>query len=42
MVKQTHHVEVNYHTLYTIVRSRFRAKLKVPRPSHTIKPCCHS
>jgi transposase len=37
-VKQTHHVEVNYHTLYTIVRTRFRAKLKVPRPSHTKKP----
>ena len=36
-VKQTHHVEVNYHTLYTIVRTRFRAKLKVPRPSHTKK-----
>jgi transposase len=37
-VKQTHHVEVNYHTLYTIVRTRFRTKLKVPRPSHTKKP----
>lgn len=37
-VKQTPHVEVNYHTLYTIVRTRFRAKLKVPRPSHTKKP----
>jgi transposase len=37
-VKQTHHVEVNYHTLYTIVRGRFKAKLKVPRPSHTKKP----
>jgi transposase len=37
-VQQTHHVEVNYHTLYTIVRTRFRAKLKVPRPSHTKKP----
>jgi transposase len=37
-VKQTHHVDVNYHTLYTIVRTRFRAKLKVPRPSHTKKP----
>lgn len=36
-VQQTHHVEVNYHTLYTIVRTRFRAKLKVPRPSHTKK-----
>jgi hypothetical protein len=37
-VKQTHHLEVNYHTLYTIVRTRFNAKLKVPRPSHTKKP----
>jgi transposase len=37
-VKQTHRVEVNYHTLYTIVRTRFRSKLKVPRPSHTKKP----
>jgi transposase len=36
-VKQTHHLEVNYHTLYTIVRTRFKAKLKVPRPSHTKK-----
>jgi transposase len=37
-VKQTQPVEVNYHTLYSIVRTRFRAKLKVPRPSHTKKP----
>ena len=37
-VQQTHHVDVNYHTLYTIGRTRFRAKLKVPRPSHTKKP----
>ena len=37
-IKQTHHLEVNYHTLYTIVRKRFKAKLKVPRPSHTKKP----
>jgi transposase len=37
-VQQTHHLEVNYHTLYTIVRTRFKAKLKVPRPSHTKKP----
>jgi transposase len=41
-VQQTHHVEINYHTLYTIVRTRFRAKLKVPRPSHTKKSCGHS
>jgi transposase len=37
-VKQTQPLEVNYHTLYTIVRTRFKAKLKVPRPSHTKKP----
>jgi transposase len=37
-VQQTHHVEVNYHTLYTVVRTRFRAKLKGPRPSHTKNP----
>ena len=33
--KQTHQLELNYHTLSTIVRTRFKAKLKVPRPSHT-------
>ena len=33
-----HHLDVNYHTLYTIVRTKFQAKLKVPRPSHTKKP----
>jgi transposase len=37
-VKQTHQLDVNYHTLYTIVRTKFKAKLKVPRPSHTKKP----
>jgi transposase len=37
-VKQTCHLDVNYHTLYTIIRTRFKAKLKVPRPSHTKKP----
>jgi transposase len=41
-VKQAYGVEVNYHTLYTIVRTRFKAKLKVPRPSHTKKPDGHS
>jgi hypothetical protein len=29
---------VTYHTLYTILRTRFNAKRKVPRPSHTKKP----
>jgi transposase len=37
-VQQTYHLEVNYHTLYTIVRTKFKTKLKVPRPSHTKKP----
>ena len=36
-VRRTHGVEVKYQTLYRIVRTRFRAKLKVPRPSHTKK-----
>jgi transposase len=37
-VKQTPHLEVNYHTLYTLVRTTLKAKLKVPRPSHTKTP----
>jgi transposase len=37
-VQQTHHLDVNDHTLYPIVRTKFQAKLKVPRPSHTKKP----
>jgi transposase len=41
-VAQTHHVQVKYKTLYTIVRTRFRTKLKVPRPSHTNKSRGHS
>lgn len=41
-VRHTHGVEVNYKTLYTLVRTRFRAKLNVPRPSHTKKSCGHS
>jgi transposase len=36
-VRRTHGVEVKYKTLYRLVRTRFRAKLKVPRPSHTKK-----
>ncbi len=36
-LRRTHGVEVKYKTLYTIVRTRFKAKLKVPRPSHTKK-----
>lgn len=34
-VEQNHHRHIKYKTLYTLVRSRFNAKLKVPHPSHT-------
>jgi transposase len=37
-VRRTHGVEVKYQTLYTLVRTRFKAKLNVARPSHTKKP----
>ena len=37
-VARTHGVQIKYKTLYTLVRTRFRTKLKVPRPSHTQKP----
>jgi transposase len=37
-VRQTHGVEVQYKTLSTLVRTRFKAKRKVARPSHTTKP----
>jgi transposase len=40
-LKQTHHLDVNYHTLYTSVRTKLKAKLKVPRPTHTKKPGRH-
>jgi hypothetical protein len=36
-VRQAHGVEVKCKMLYTMMRTRFRAKLKVPRPSHTKK-----
>jgi transposase len=36
-VARTHGVQIKYKTLYTLVRTRFRTKLKVPRPSHTKK-----
>jgi hypothetical protein len=36
--KPTSHREGNAHTLYPIVRTRCKAKLKVPRPSYTKKP----
>lgn len=37
-VKHTHQRDITYHTLYRLVRTKFKAKLKVPRPSHTKKP----
>ncbi len=37
-VRRTYQRDVNYHTLYTIVRTKFQTKLKVARPSHTKKP----
>lgn len=40
-VRQTHGVAVKAKTLYGIVRTRFRAKLTVPRPSHTPKAGGH-
>ncbi len=36
-VEQTHQVPIKYKPLYTLVRTRFHAKLKVPRPSHIKK-----
>ncbi len=36
-IEQTHQVRVKYKTLYSLVRTKFKAKLKVPRPSHTKK-----
>lgn len=37
-LRATHQIDIKYKTLYTIVRTRFKAKLKVPRPSHQKKP----
>ena len=37
-LRDKHQLDVKYKTLYTIVRKRFKAKLKVPRPSHIKKP----
>ncbi len=37
-VRRTHGVEVTYKPRSTFVRTRFRAKLKVPRPRHTKNP----
>ena len=41
-IRRAHGVEVKYKTLYTLVRMRFKAKLKVARPSHTKNPRGHS
>ena len=38
---QTHNVQVKDKTLYTLVRTRCRTRLKVPRPRHTNKACGH-
>jgi transposase len=35
--QQRYPLDVNYHTLYTIIRTKLKAKLKVPRPRHTKK-----
>ncbi len=40
-VRQTHHLDVKYKTLYILVWICFKTKLKVPRPSHT-KTLIHS
>jgi transposase len=40
-VRQTHGVEVQDKTLSTLVRTRFKAKLKVARPRHTKNPRRH-
>ena len=40
-VRRTHDVEVKYKTLYTLVGTRFKTKLKVARPTHTKKPRGH-
>lgn len=37
-VQQTYQRDVNYHTLFTIVRTTCKTKLKVARPSHTKNP----
>jgi len=37
-IQQTAPLDVNSHTLDTIIRTRCPAKLKVPRPSHTKNP----
>jgi transposase len=37
-VRRTHGVEVKDNTLYTLVRTRFKTKRTVVRPSHTTKP----
>jgi putative transposase len=41
-VRRTPGVEVQDKTLYTLVRTRFQAKLQGARPTHTKNPCGHS
>jgi hypothetical protein len=36
--RRTHGVEVKYKMLYTLVRTRLQAKIKVSRPRHTKNP----
>jgi hypothetical protein len=40
-VQQHHHLDVKDHPLYTIIRTKLKAKLNVPRPSHTKQPGRH-
>ena len=37
-VRQTYYLDVDDHTLATIIRTKLKAKRKVPRPSHPQKP----
>jgi transposase len=37
-LRRTHGVAVKYKTLSTIVRTRFKTKLKLARPAHTNRP----
>jgi transposase len=41
-LRRTHGVEVKYKTLYSLVRTRFDTKLKMPCLSQTKKACSHT
>jgi transposase len=41
-VQRTYHLDVNDHTLDTMVRTTLKTKLKVARPSHTKNPRGHA